>query len=140
MNLVQLIYLSELVGRDETSLGPILASSVRHNTTAAVTGMLLYSAGTFLQVLEGDAAAVAETYGRIISDKRHHNIVLLSQETVPARQFEGWSMGFRHLSDAEAQHLPHWAPWFKFGFQSDALASAPKIAHDMLAFFNQQSS
>lgn len=138
MKLVQLIYLSELVGRDETSLGPILSASVRRNTAADITGMLLYSQGTFLQVLEGEEAAVEATYQRIVQDRRHHNAVLLSSEPIAQRQFADWRMGFRHLSEADAQHLPRMAPWFRFGFSADALNTAPGIARDMLAFFNQQ--
>jgi len=138
MKLVQLIYLSELVGRDETSLGPILSASVRRNTADDITGMLLYSQGTFLQVLEGEEAAVQATYQRIVQDRRHHNTVLLSNETITQRQFDGWRMGFRHLSEADAQHLPRMAPWFRFGFSEHALNTTPGIARDMLAFFNQQ--
>jgi hypothetical protein len=54
MPLIQLIYISQLVGEDETSLGPILSASVRRNTASGITGMLLYANGRFLQVLEGE--------------------------------------------------------------------------------------
>jgi hypothetical protein len=140
MKLVQLIYLSELIGRDETSLGPILSASVRRNLEASVTGMLLYSQGTFLQMLEGEEGAVNATYQRIEQDPRHHRLVLLSVEPVAQREFDRWSMGFRHLSHADAQHLPRMAPWFRFGFSADALNAAPRIARDMLAFFNPQAN
>ncbi|MCK6375779.1 MAG: BLUF domain-containing protein, partial [Zoogloea sp.] len=64
--LVQLIYVSSAARLlDEQALRAILESSVRHNTPQAVTGMLLYANGAFMQVLEGDEAAVAETMSRI---------------------------------------------------------------------------
>ena len=64
--MIQLIYLSDLAGRDESVLADILASAVRHNTASGITGMLLYAGGNFLQVIEGEEDAVHETYKRII--------------------------------------------------------------------------
>lgn len=72
MALVQLIYVSSLVSLDmESELGKILESSVRHNLENGITGMLLYSGGNFIQVLEGDQDKVGETYERILADPRH---------------------------------------------------------------------
>ena len=52
MRIRQLIYVSDLVG-DTAQLGAILKSAMRHNQADGITGMLLYSGGNFLQVLEG---------------------------------------------------------------------------------------
>lgn len=138
MPLIQLIYMSRLAGHDETSLGPILSASVRRNTASGVTGMLLYANGRFLQALEGDEAAVDETYARICRDIRHEDPLLLSKETIAQRQFSNWSMGFHHISEADARHLPRFAPWFRIGFESADISQANSVARDMLAFFKEE--
>jgi hypothetical protein len=72
VSLISLIYVSragEQFGTGE--LTHILESAVRHNTAQSLTGMLLYSNGNFMHVLEGEEAAVDETYSRIQQDPRH---------------------------------------------------------------------
>ena len=55
------------------------------NAEVGVTGMLLYSSQSFLQVLEGEAAALESTYGRIIADSRHSKLRLLMNIDVDVR-------------------------------------------------------
>ena len=94
MALIQLIYLSSLSDiKLESEIGKILESSVCHNKESGITGMLLYSNGNFLQVLEGETTAVEETFGRICLDDRHCDIVDLIREPIEERQFSQWSMG-----------------------------------------------
>ncbi|HRH73370.1 MAG TPA: BLUF domain-containing protein, partial [Zoogloea sp.] len=99
MPLVQLIYVSSAC-RDlsEDELCDILESSVRHNTQQGITGVLLYKNGSFMQVIEGEEAAIDETYSRICDDDRHKDIFLLSKEAISKRDFPRWAMGFRRLS------------------------------------------
>jgi hypothetical protein len=67
----------------------------RHKNVAAdVTGMLLYHAGSFLQVLEGAEEPVEAIYAKVQKDSRHTNLLLLVRETIEERAFEHWSMGF----------------------------------------------
>jgi hypothetical protein len=49
-----------------------------------------------MQVLEGEDAAVAETFSRISKDRRHWNTNILLDRDVP-RAFGDWSMGFTRL-------------------------------------------
>ncbi len=137
MNLVQLIYVSDLVNEDESHIAAILASSVRHNLEDGITGMLLYSQGNFLQVLEGEQAAVQATYARICQDPRHNNTVMLMEEPVKERHFAQWSMGFRRLSPENAASLPQYAPFFQFGFDTQAIQAKPGVALEMLQLFSQ---
>lgn len=131
----QLIYVSDLVGHDEAQLASILESAVRHNTEDAITGMLLYSKGNFLQVLEGESDKVRATYERICQDPRHTNAMLLIEQGVPERQFGDWSMGFRHLGPEDVARFPEQAPYFQFGFRNDALKVSPGDALDILQLF-----
>jgi hypothetical protein len=90
----QLLYASN-THRDVSGavLEDILAVSRRNNAACGVTGMLLYSDGGFMQVLEGEDAAVAATYARVCADKRHWNAMVMLDRDAP-RAFGAWSMGF----------------------------------------------
>lgn len=72
----------------------ILAASRRNNRAANVTGALMFNAGCFAQVLEGDRGIVEATFERIQRDERHSDVSLLLFETVKERIFGDWSMGF----------------------------------------------
>ena len=97
--LVRLLYASRAtdeVSQDE--LLAILKKSRTNNLHAGVTGVLCYSSGVFLQVLEGGRAQVSGLYNRITTDKRHKDVVLLAYEEIGERSFVGWSMGQVNLS------------------------------------------
>jgi hypothetical protein len=105
----KLIYASCSVGPVERDvLRDILTVSRARNEEAGVTGLLLYSDESFLQLLEGDAAAVADTYSRIKADGRHDVMRLLVHGPSDARLFPDWSMGFEHIdADCLADDLGH---------------------------------
>jgi hypothetical protein len=92
--LVRLLYASRAVpGIDQDELGAILRRSKGHNPTVGVTGVLCFSGGIFLQVLEGGRAQVNRLYNRIAADPRHTDVELLLYEEIGERRFAGWSMG-----------------------------------------------
>ena len=78
---------------DQEELQAILQRSKAHNPTVGVTGVLCFSGGIFLQVLEGSRSAVNRLYNRIVVDARHSEVELLLYEEIKERQFAGWSMG-----------------------------------------------
>jgi hypothetical protein len=97
--LVRLMYASraaESVDHDE--LVAILRKSKVNNPAIGVTGVLCYSGGIFLQVLEGGRLPVSALYNRIANDPRHHDVVLLSYDEIGERSFAGWAMGQVNLS------------------------------------------
>ena len=92
--LVRLMYASRAVDPlDQDALVAILRKSKANNPTQGVTGVLCYSGGIFLQVLEGGRSAVNQLYTRIVSDPRHTRVELLSYEEIGERRFAGWAMG-----------------------------------------------
>lgn len=138
MPLVQLIYVSSAVRElSDAELDKILESSVRHNTPQAVTGMLLYASGNFMQVLEGEVAAISETYQRICTDPLHHQIYLLAKEVITEREFSKWNMGFRRLTQADAEANPAFAPLFINGFDPQVLGPDSGLATGMLKKFSK---
>jgi hypothetical protein len=97
--LVRLMYASRAADSvNQNELVAILKKSKVNNADIGVTGVLCFSAGIFLQVLEGGRSQVSALYNRIANDPRHHDVVLLSYEEVDERRFAGWSMGRANLS------------------------------------------
>jgi hypothetical protein len=70
------------------------------NQAKAITGVLLYQGGCFIQLLEGEEETVRETYARIRKDARHTSVFTLIDEPIESREFEDWSMAFRDLDVA----------------------------------------
>ncbi len=92
--LVRLLYASRAVPAvDQEELAAILRKSKAHNATIGVTGVLCFSGGIFLQVLEGGRSAVNRLYNRIAADPRHTQVELLAFEEIAERRFAGWAMG-----------------------------------------------
>ena len=97
--LVRLMYVSRASDSvNQNELVAILKKSKANNVGLGVTGVLCFSAGIFLQVLEGGRSPVSALYNKIANDPRHHDVVLLSYEEVNERSFAGWSMGRANLA------------------------------------------
>jgi Sensors of blue-light using FAD len=102
----QLVYVSTAIATfNDDALRVLLARARENNTTLGVSGMLLHQAGTFLQVLEGKAAAVDRLYERISHDPRHAHVLLLTRAEIAERSFADWSMGFVDVHGT-AKRLP----------------------------------
>ncbi len=138
MALLRLIYVSAAIRElSDEELDAILDSSVRRNKPEGITGMLLYSKGNFMQVLEGDAAVVDATYERIRKDSRHTQLFLLTREPIAARDFSRWSMGFRRLSAKDAEDSPAFAHLLLHGFEAEEIGAQPGLALNMLKEFSR---
>jgi hypothetical protein len=75
-------------------LESILDRSRQNNVLVGVTGALMFSAGYFVQVLEGAQGAVEATFERIQQDLRHGDVQLVDFSPVEERTFENWSMAY----------------------------------------------
>jgi len=97
--LVRLMYASRAVpALDQEELVTILRQSKANNPGTGVTGVLCFSGGIFLQVLEGGRSAVNKLYNRICADPRHTEVELLLYEEIGERRFASWSMGQVNMS------------------------------------------
>ncbi|MBF9143887.1 BLUF domain-containing protein [Hymenobacter properus] len=109
MGLYQLLYQSEaLMAFDTPELLALLHQCRTRNATHNMTGLLLYAAdGRFLQLLEGEQAAVHDLYHqRIARDPRHFNCRVLREGPCEARTFGAWAMSFRPASGHDLRDLP----------------------------------
>lgn len=91
--LYRIVYCS----RNTTETGPeefwrILAASRINNARDGVTGALLFSNGSFAQVLEGPLAVLERTFERIQCDPRHAGVTVLQFGPAEGRAFPDWSM------------------------------------------------
>lgn len=97
--LVRLMYASRAVAAvDQEELVNIVRQSKKNNPHLGVTGVLCFSGGIFLQVLEGGRSAVNRLYNTIVADPRHGDVELLLYEEIGERRFAGWSMGQVNMS------------------------------------------
>jgi hypothetical protein len=93
MNICRLVYMSERTPSAPLDITQIIETSRRNNSSAGVTGFLMFDGEYFAQALEGTRMAVTHTYNRIVGDGRHQNIHLISCMDVKERLFPGWAMG-----------------------------------------------
>lgn len=74
------------------ALAEIFSQARSNNKQSGITGALLLTDHYFVQVLEGDEAAVRRLYERISADDRHDDVTLLESQTVEGRVFAKWAM------------------------------------------------
>ena len=97
--LVRLLYVSQPVGPITTTMTTlILEKSAAYNKKENITGVLCQGSGLWLQVLEGERSHVNLLYARIMSDRTHRIVELLSMEEITHRRFGQWSMALVYLS------------------------------------------
>lgn len=97
--LVRLMYASRAVSTvNQEALHAILRQCKAKNPAAGITGVLCYSEGIYLQVLEGGRSAVNALYNRIVADTRHTQVELMSYCEIGERRFASWSMGQVNLT------------------------------------------
>lgn len=95
MGLHEIVYASiatRPMGRRD--LSALLSDSRRVNAVLGITGLLVYHAGIFLQLLEGERTALSTLYSVIAQDKRHQQVDKIWDAGLKTRSFSGWSMAF----------------------------------------------
>jgi hypothetical protein len=121
----RIIYLSSgiKIFSDE-EINDLLKVSRNNNEKNGITGLLLYSDGNFMQILEGEKEAVESTYNKILNDTRHRNIILISKEPIKKRNFKEWKMGFSIVDNDFLEKHPEINPFnMKKTLKIDAIIS-----------------
>jgi hypothetical protein len=114
----------------------LLEGARARNEQVGLSGMLLYCSQSFLQMLEGDAAALETTYSRIRADERHTNLRLLLDAEVTAPLFPDWSMGFEHVDDEDlAEELPGFTPATTYPLLNPDLITNAGVAQTLLTLY-----
>jgi hypothetical protein len=122
-----------------SELTEILAKSRENNSKLGITGMLLYRYPDFIQILEGEESVVRQVYAKILKDSRHEGGVVVDEGTMPVRQFEDWSMGFKNLTDSDIQSIEGFNQLMNMRLTSQDFKSAPSLCWELLITFKGYS-
>lgn len=111
----------------------LLLKECRTNNSAKnITGILLYTNGTFFQVLEGDEATVKSVYAIIQQDQRHKDVTLIQKEQITERAFPYWSMGFENIDVKELSKMDGLNDFFEHDFTPSGFVSHKNIIAPLL--------
>lgn len=106
MSLERIIYYSRPHGSfTHSDTLAVLEAARANNARMAVTGLLGFRPGLFVQVLEGERETVAELFAKIATDPRHHEVRLVGMAPIESRQFSSWSMGYISLHQASRERI-----------------------------------
>ncbi|HET6339321.1 MAG TPA: BLUF domain-containing protein [Polyangiales bacterium] len=106
-SLIHCIYASAASRPLETpAIASLLEKAREKNQRLGLTGMLLYTEGSFFQILEGEADAVDTLYAKILLDSRHVHVTKVLTEPISKRVFDNWSMGYSAATRAELASIP----------------------------------
>jgi hypothetical protein len=83
---------SDGVGQDD--LAAIATVSRIRNRRAGLTGFLIHQGGRFHGVLEGPQRALFARMEAIVTDSRHHKLMVVREDEIASRRFQNWSVGF----------------------------------------------
>jgi len=133
-----LTYVSSAVNLfTQEDLRALLAKSRLNNDRAGITGLLLYKDGNFMQVLEGDRAAVLATKAKIAADPRHRGVLVLLEEDSAQRHFGNWSMAFRDLETGGTQALPGYSDFLNTSLTDPRFKQDPNASRKLLRIFKE---
>ncbi len=94
----QVAYTSKYKGDNlSEDIAQIFNSSAYNNALLGVSGILLVVGDSFFQVLEGPREVVKDVLERVIHDKRHTEVRILTDSTVTERQYKKWGMQAFHI-------------------------------------------
>lgn len=105
MQVTRLVYTSRHDTLDAAALDSILKSSLKNNSRELVTGVLVVEESNFLQLIEGSREAIAKCFARIMEDKRHHDVQVISCGDVSRRLFQDWNMRVVDVSEIKQEIL-----------------------------------
>ena len=83
----------------------ILAEARRNNSRDDITGVLTFTGGQFIQILEGHSDKLEDLLARLAVDVRHRDLRILSRRTIEHRDFKGWDMVSPRLARAQIERL-----------------------------------
>lgn len=119
----------------DTQLQELLAVSRTRNALLGVTGILFYGNERFMQVLEGEEAAVRDLYARIQRDPHHDNILTYIDKPIANRAFARWSMAFEPVAPQHFERLAGYLGPPTTPIDTTGLSYSEQHIYDMLRSF-----
>ena len=124
MSLFRIIYVSDAVGAAGEGLMPlidIIGVSDRNNRRDHLTGVLMRHGGRFLQAVEGARVDIDRLMARLVQDRRHANLTILSDAPIASRLFPDWAMARVDPSPQDAARMADALAAPDAGAQAEAL-------------------
>ena len=90
-----------------------------------------------MQVLEGEQSSVQQVFNKISRDPRHRGVVVLLRQTIAARDFDDWSMGFRNLNSPEVRDLEGYSEFLNVGLNDQIFFDEPARSQKLLLTFRR---
>lgn len=127
MSYYRIVFISTAtINFGEAELLRLLGQARKLNGQYNIAGILAYSEGKFMQVLEGEEAAVKTVYANIAADLRHGKLEKLADGPVARCEFANWHMGFAEA--AHQQGHPNLVPLHRL----PTVDSLRELLHDFL--------
>lgn len=114
MSLHCLVYVS-LANQEmsDSHLQSMLKKAREKNHGLAITGMLLFRDGFFMQALEGEQKDIENLFETIAKDSRHRDVLLINNKTIKERGFPDWTMGFNKIDDKNIDAIEGYTNFLK---------------------------
>jgi len=113
--LCRLIYASRTTAKaDAAAIDNIVEVARARNELRDITGVLVFNADFFMQVLEGERAVLNGLLRQIWSDERHSDLQILEMTDISERRFVRWSMGFVRADTLGRSTLLKYSPTSHF--------------------------
>ncbi len=115
----------------------IVNTSRINNARLGITGILLYNAGSFMQLIEGEAETIENLYYKISQDPRHNSIKMLLRETITHRNFSDWQMGYRNIENLKSISPEVLSPFMEEDLNFSIYKNNPYRALHLLEMFKK---
>lgn len=137
--MIQVSYISSATSPMSTQdLTRLLEQCREYNASNGITGMLLYSNSTFIQVLEGEDRMIDELLDRIEEDARHTDIKLLHRKRIDHRQYSGWNMGFKRIGKDDLRNIEGVGHLPQVDFNTEFLGGHEGIVSALMEHFRKE--
>lgn len=114
MSTYQILYVSKATEQlDSKTINDIVSAANVYNSRNNISGILMFRAGIFLQLLEGEKSQIEALFAKIEKDPRHSNIVRIFSIEENERLFPIWAMAFHEVSDLDIKMVNEFLSWNK---------------------------
>ena len=114
MPLVQLVFMSSFIDEHGRDLVDLVGRSSLGKEGGDVKGMTLFSNGNILQLLQGEAFAVAKLFHALPLQTNQFQVIKLTEEVIEAISLKQTCIGFDKQAFRLHAELPNSIPIFKF--------------------------
>lgn len=141
MPLHRLIYCSRPhVEMTRDDIEQILSACQRNNPLVHVTGMLLFTASSFLQLLEGSRLGVNERFQKISGDPRHRDVEVIGAGPIDLRLFDRWSMHYISQCEPMTSTLSRYAAAGRYNPYEMSTSAIEHLCRDLSAETHHDAS